>query len=80
MPINRLLEYEAFGPEDIKVLAKAFEDTLSALGVLRRDDLLARSLNARGPVSVTPFDCETVLGICWPPTEAGLWEENHELD
>jgi hypothetical protein len=22
MPINRLLEYEAFGPEDIKVLAK----------------------------------------------------------
>jgi hypothetical protein len=41
MPINRLLEYEAFGPEDIKVLAKAFEDTLSALGVLRRDDLLA---------------------------------------
>jgi hypothetical protein len=41
MPINRLLENEAFGPEDIEVLVKAFEDTLSALGVLRRDDLLA---------------------------------------
>ena len=40
MPINRLLEHEAFGPEDINVLAKAFEDTLSALGVLHRDDPL----------------------------------------
>jgi hypothetical protein len=40
MPINRLLEHEAFGPEDINVLAKAFEDTLRALGVLHRDDPL----------------------------------------
>jgi hypothetical protein len=40
MPIDRLLEHEAFGPEDIRVLAKAFEDTLSALAVLPRDDRL----------------------------------------
>jgi hypothetical protein len=44
MPINRLLEHEAFGPEDIEVLVKAFEDTLSALGVLRRDDPLTERI------------------------------------
>jgi hypothetical protein len=40
MPITRLVEHEAFGPEDIKVLVKAFEGTLNALGVLHRDDPL----------------------------------------
>jgi hypothetical protein len=44
MPINRLVGNEAFGPEDIKVLVKAFEDTLSALGVLRRDDPLTERI------------------------------------
>ncbi len=47
MPINRLLEHEAFGPEDIEVLVKAFEKTLSALGVVRRDDPLTELIAKR---------------------------------
>ncbi len=40
MPIIRLMQYEAFGPEDIKVITAAFEDTLSSLGLVDRTDPL----------------------------------------
>jgi hypothetical protein len=40
MPIIRLLEREAFGPEDITVLVAAFEDALSTLGLVNRADPL----------------------------------------
>jgi hypothetical protein len=40
MPIVRLLEREAFSPEDIKVIAVAFEDTLAALQLIDRLDPL----------------------------------------
>jgi hypothetical protein len=38
MPIIRLLEREAFNPEDITVLVAAFEDALSTLGLVNRAD------------------------------------------
>jgi hypothetical protein len=38
MPIVRLLQYEAFRPEDIKVMTAAFEDALSSLGLVDRGD------------------------------------------
>ena len=40
MPIVRLLEREAFSPEDIKVMTAAFEDTLAALQLIDRLDPL----------------------------------------
>jgi hypothetical protein len=40
MPIVRLLQYEAFGPEDIKVITAAFEGALSSLGLVDRADPL----------------------------------------
>jgi hypothetical protein len=40
MPIVRLLQYEAFGPEDIKVITAAFEDALNSLGLVDRADPL----------------------------------------
>jgi hypothetical protein len=40
MPIIRLLEREAFDPEDITVLVAAFEDALSTLGLVNRADPL----------------------------------------
>jgi hypothetical protein len=40
MPIVRLLEREAFRPEDIKVITVAFEDTLAALQLIDRLDPL----------------------------------------
>ena len=38
MPIRPLLQDGAFSPEDITALATAFEDTLSALGLVDRND------------------------------------------
>ncbi len=40
MPIIRLLQNEALGPEDIKVITAAFEDALSALHLVNRADPL----------------------------------------
>jgi hypothetical protein len=40
MPIIRLLEREAFSPEDIKLLSAAFEDVLHALDLIDRTDPL----------------------------------------
>ena len=40
MPIIRLLEREAFSPEDIKVLTAAFEDVLRELELIDRTDPL----------------------------------------
>jgi hypothetical protein len=40
MPIVRLLEREAFSPEDIAVLTAAFEGTLRALELVDRTDPL----------------------------------------
>jgi hypothetical protein len=41
MPINRLLKDGVFGPEDIKVLTAAFEDTLRELRLVDRSDSIA---------------------------------------
>ena len=40
MPIIRLLQYEAFGPEDIKVISAAYEDVLVNLELVDRTDPL----------------------------------------
>jgi hypothetical protein len=40
MPIVRLLEREAFSPEDIEVMTAAFEDALAALQLIDRLDPL----------------------------------------
>jgi hypothetical protein len=40
MPIVRLLQNHAFGPEDIKVISAAYEQTLSSLGLIDRSDPL----------------------------------------
>jgi hypothetical protein len=40
VPIIRLLQDGAFGPEDIKVMSMAFEKALSALGLIDRADPL----------------------------------------
>lgn len=38
MPINRLLQKDAFGPNEIRVLVSAFEDTLRELQLVDRTD------------------------------------------
>ena len=38
MPIVRLLEYEAFSPEDISVITDTFESAVSVLRLTDRDD------------------------------------------
>jgi hypothetical protein len=38
MPINKLLENQAFGPEEISILATAFEETLRSLRLVDRTD------------------------------------------
>jgi hypothetical protein len=40
MPIVRLLQNEAFGPDDITVITAAFEDALKSLGLVDRTDPL----------------------------------------
>ncbi len=38
MPIIRILQYEAFSPEDISVIIAAFESAVSVLRLTDRDD------------------------------------------
>jgi hypothetical protein len=38
MPIRRLLDNNAFGPDEITVMIGAFEDTLRALKLIDRND------------------------------------------
>jgi hypothetical protein len=38
MPIHRLLEAHAFGPDEIKILSTAFDEALRALGLVDRSD------------------------------------------
>ena len=38
MPIHALLDKHVFGPEDVKVLATAFEEALRALRLVDRND------------------------------------------
>ena len=38
MPINQLLEKDAFGPAEIKVLVTAFEEALQELRLVNRND------------------------------------------
>ena len=40
MPIVRLLQYEAFSPEDISVITEAFESAVSVLRLTDRADSL----------------------------------------
>jgi hypothetical protein len=47
MPITRLLQNASFGPDEIKVLVRAFEDALGTLRVDRDDpisDALAKKI------------------------------------
>ena len=45
MPIRQLLEHDhAFTPEDVKILIKAFEDTLRALKLADREDQLTTTV------------------------------------
>ena len=37
MPTTRLLQYASFGPDEIKVLVRAFEEALGTLRVDRND-------------------------------------------
>ena len=39
MPITRLLQDTAFGPDEIAVLVAAYEDALRALSLINRPDL-----------------------------------------
>jgi hypothetical protein len=39
MPIIRLLQNEPLGPEDIKIISAAYEQTLSSLGLVDQDPL-----------------------------------------
>jgi hypothetical protein len=38
MPIYKMLEKQAYGPEEISILAAAFEETLRSLGLTDRTD------------------------------------------
>ena len=40
MPIMRLLQHEAFKPEDMEVISAAYEDVLISLGLVDRADPL----------------------------------------
>jgi hypothetical protein len=40
MPINRVLEGQSFGPEDLRVLNDAYADALRALHLVDRNDPL----------------------------------------
>ncbi len=44
MPIDRLLQNQAFGPDQITLLTTAFEDALSKLQLKDRTDPAAQSL------------------------------------
>jgi hypothetical protein len=41
VPIYRLLEREAFGPEDVAVMGNVFEELLQTLGLVDREDPVA---------------------------------------
>ena len=41
MPIYRLLEREALGPEDVALMCNVFEDLLQTLGLADREDPVA---------------------------------------
>jgi hypothetical protein len=41
VPIYRLLEREAFDPEDVAVMGNVFEDLLQTLGLVDREDPVA---------------------------------------
>jgi hypothetical protein len=47
MPIVRLLQYEAFSPEDIGVITEAFESAVSVLRLTDRADSLTTERVAR---------------------------------
>jgi hypothetical protein len=38
MPIYKMLEKQAYGPEEISILSSAFEETLRSLGLTDRTD------------------------------------------
>jgi hypothetical protein len=47
MPIHRLLDAQSFGPDDIRALSVAFEDTLKELGLIDRADPLVQIVAER---------------------------------
>lgn len=47
MPITRLLQDTAFGPDEIAVLVAAYEDALRALSLVNRSDLATEMVAKR---------------------------------
>jgi len=44
MPITRLLQSTKFGPDEIEIMTKAFDQALRSLSVVDRNDPLTESL------------------------------------
>jgi hypothetical protein len=61
MPITRLLQNASFGPDEIRVLVRAFDDALGTLGVDRSslvaEALAKRSLSLHSRAKEIPNDC-----------------------
>jgi len=47
MPITRLLQDTAFGPDEIAILVAAYEDALRALSLVNRSDLATEMVAKR---------------------------------
>jgi hypothetical protein len=64
MPITRLLQDTAFGPDEIAVLVAAYEDALRALSLVNRTDLatemVAKKIIELAKESVIQYDCASV--------------------
>ena len=75
MPIRPLLENHAFGPDEIRVLTTAFEDTLRTLRLTNRGDpvteIIARKIielaqqGERDPVQLRERAIEISVAIGW---------------
>jgi hypothetical protein len=60
MPIIPLLQGSAFGPEEIKLMATAFQGALNALGLMDRADPL-NELVAKKVIEIAPKQGSVIL-------------------
>ena len=80
MPITRLLQDTAFGPDEIAVLVAAYEDALRALSLVNRTDLATEMVakkiielakqGERDPIRLRKRVIEALSGQ--PPNAAGV--------
>ena len=63
MPVHRLLQYSAFGPDDIVSLTIAYEDALRSLRLVDRDSLVAEIV-ARKIIEVAQAGIRDPAKIC----------------